>query len=224
MEPMSMKRLMMVAALAVAQSGCVSAQDDAALTFSNALALAGAPGGSCEPDTSKFIGQGSLDVSGGGNYLLFMRVQSSIPTPRIISIGDTPTTVGGENIILNEFVYRYESSPDIGLPEEDSVVTYAVVPPGASGASYLPMNAFGPKALARLNEPGVVPAFPGVSILTYIKARGRVGSTSNAESNEFAFPVQVYASGGSCLPGDVPTGGICSPGQDEPLCEPAPTP
>ncbi|WP_155893311.1 hypothetical protein [Cystobacter fuscus] len=215
-----MKRLMMVAALAVAQSGCVSAQEDAPVVFSNVLALSGSPGGSCAPDTAKFISQGSLDLAGGGNYQMAVRVRSTIPVARTVLVGETPTLVGGESVTLTEFVYRYEASPDLGLPEEERVATNAVVPAGTtSDNSYVPLTAFGPLALEKLRA--AAPAYPGVSVISYIKARGRLGSTSNAESNEFSFPVQVFASDCESKP---LTAGICNFGQDvRSACGPAPT-
>ncbi|ATB42551.1 hypothetical protein CYFUS_008030 [Cystobacter fuscus] len=215
-----MKRLMMVAALAVAQSGCASSQEDAPVLFSNVLALAGSPGGACEPDTSKFISQGSLDVAGGDNYVMAVRVRSTIPAARTILVGDTPTLVGGESITLTEFVYRYESSPELGLPDEDRAATNAVIPAGTTGdSSYVPVNAFGPLALEKLLT--ATPGEPGVSVIVYIKARGRVGSTSNAESNEFSFPVRVFRSL-DCSSNPV-TAGICSFGQDVRTACPPPT-
>ncbi|WP_395838446.1 hypothetical protein [Cystobacter fuscus] len=174
-------------------------------------------------DTSKFISQGSLDLAGGENYLLAMRVRSAIPTSRTVIVGDSPTTVGGSSVTLTEFVYRYESSAELGLPEEETAATYAVVPAGATGDSYVSVNAFGPQAFAKLKESGNVPSeFPGVSVITYIKARGHLGSTSNVESNEFSFPVAVFNS--RCTV----AAGVCRKGQDAatacvPVSSPPPT-
>lgn len=207
-----MKKLMMVAALAVVQSGCVASQEDAPLSFTNALALAGAPGGSCDVDSATFIGQGSLDLAGGGNYRLSMRVESNIPVARTVIIGDTPTTVGGGDVTLAEFVYRYESSEDLGLPEEERTATYAVVPAGTSGDSYVSMYAFGPEAIEALR--GSVTSGSRVSVITHIKARGHLSSTSSVESNEFSFPVVVFSSPG-CAPQRA-NAGVCNPGQDVP--------
>ncbi|WNG29641.1 hypothetical protein F0U62_40805 [Cystobacter fuscus] len=207
-----MKRLTMVAALALAQSGCVTSQEDSPLLFGNVLALEG-----CDPDTSKFISQGSLDVAGGGNYVMAVQARNIIPTSRVIIIGDTPTNVGGSSVTLTEIIYRYESSPELGLPEEDRVATYAVVPAGSGDNSYVPVSAFGPLALEKLRA--VAPASPGVSVISHIKARGRVGSTSNVETNEFSFPVRVFAS----VCSSPATAGVCSPGQDVPTACPAPT-
>ncbi|WP_143177944.1 hypothetical protein [Cystobacter ferrugineus] len=214
-----MKRLMMVAALAVAQSGCVSGQGDAPVLFTNALVLTGSPGQACDVETSQFISQGSLDVSGGGNYVLAMGVRSTVPIGRSVIIGDVPVGVGGESITLTEFVYSYEASPDLGLPEEEIVATYSVIPAGTGGDSYVFVTAFGPQAIEKLRTGA--PGSPGVSVISHVRARGRLGSSSNVESNEFSFPVKVYASGISvpCPTGFV-VGGICNPGQDGPVCVP----
>ena len=219
-----MKRLMMVAVLAVAQSGCVAAQADAPVQLTNALALS-YEDGECSPDTTKFIGQGSLDVRGGENYLLAMRTRNAIPAARAVPIGDTPTTVGGSNITLTEFVYSYQLSVPEGVklpgdfslpgPEEDVVATYVVLPAGSAGdSSYVFVEAFGPKAfaqLSRLNDSGL-PKTTALGIITTIKARGRLGASSNVESNEFSFPVKVFSSP-PCGAAQV-LGGLCRAGQD----------
>ncbi|MFY0580346.1 hypothetical protein ACN28S_44365 [Cystobacter fuscus] len=228
-----MKRLTMVAALALAQAGCVTSQEDSPLLFGNVLALEG-----CEPDTSKFISQGSLDLAGGGNYVMAVQARNIIPTSRVIIIGDTPTNVGGSSVTLTEIVYRYEAPPELGLPEEDRAATYAVVPAGSGNDSYVPVSAFGPLALEALQKWGDKPLknpqddtpynplterHASENVITYIKARGRVGSSSNAETNEFSFPVRVFATP-NC-PSNAVKAGVCSPGQDVPTaCPPTTTP
>jgi hypothetical protein len=215
---MSMKRLMVIAALAVAQSGCVANQSDAPVQFSTAYAL----GSDCTPETGRFVSQGTLDVSGGSNYLLAMKAQNTLPPSRIVVIGDATTTVGGASVILSEYVYTYEAPAVVGLPAEESVATYSVLAPG-SVDGYVLVNAFGPKALEKLNayldagDPDI-----RVGVISTIKARGRLGTSSNVESNQFSFPVSVFSTGysGTCAPGFTPSG-TCNVGQDvQKVCMP----
>ena len=214
-----MKRLMMVATLAMAQAGCVAGQGDAPVQFSQALGLAGAPGEDCTTDTSKFLSQGRLNLSGGSNYLLAMRVRTTIPSARPVTIGGSNTSVGGESVTLTEYVYSYEGPAYLNLPKEETVATYTVLAAGGSTDAYVFLNAFGPQALSKLNASSQVGQEP-VGVISTIKGRGTLGTSSHVESNEFSFPILVTNSG--CTTGTL--GGICNVGQDAACTSAAQTP
>ena len=213
-----MKRLMMVATLAL--SGCVAGQDDSPIQFTSALALSGAPGSECVVDLTRFISRGRLNVADGGNYALAMQVRSLTAATKIQTIGSTIFTVGGETATLNEFVYTYEAPAFLGLPAEETVAIYAVIKPGSTDG-YVFVNAFGPLALAKLRASGQL-SDTAVGVIPTIKARGRLGTSSSFESNEFSFPVSVVNATVSCSGGGT-LSSICSPGQDY-FCAPKTTP
>ena len=148
-----MKRLMMVAVLAVAQAGCVAAQSDSAVQFSSALAQTGL-GSSCTASSDKNVAQGRLDVSGGQNYQLAMHARNTLPAAQSSVVGSTTVNTGGASVVLTEYSYSYQVSPAIsGIPADGDGVaaTYAVLPAGNSDVVVY-LNALGPKLLTRLNN------------------------------------------------------------------------
>lgn len=213
-----MKRLMMVATLAL--SGCVAAQDDSPVQFNSALALSGAPGAECVVDNSRSISRGRLNVADGGNYSMAMQVRSLVAAPKVQTIGGTIFTSSGDAATLSEFVYTYEAPAFLGLPAEETVAVYNVIKAGSSDG-YVFVNAFGPQALAKLRSSGQL-SDTAVGVIPTIKARGRLGTSSNFESNEFSFPISVVNATVSCSGGGT-LSSICNPGQDY-FCVPKTTP
>lgn len=225
-----MKRLMVMAALAVAPLACVANQGDTPIRFLNARGLEFDPASGCTGSEDTFITQGNFDVSGGQNYLLAMSVETNTFQQPII-IGQEPFAGEGlGDITLNELVYSYEVSPAgiVTLPadEDDRVSIYAVFRPETDpGESYLFVRTFGPKALAQLQSMAVNSP---VTVLTTVEARGRLSGGQSVESNRFTFPITVVNSGyvpstGTCALGGTPAvSGVCAiVGQDSRIC-PAP--
>ena len=205
-----MKQLMVMTALAL--SGCVAAQEDAPVQFTSAVAVAGAPGTACTADTAKLLSRGRLNLVGGGNYTLAMQVRSTIPSSRSIIVGGTSVNVGGETATLTELVYSYEGPANLALPAEETVATYTVLK-AASSESTVFLSAFGPKALTSLlnaADSGRVTDTP-VGIIATIKARGRLGTTGNLESNEFSFPLSIV---NAPCPAGQTLSSICNAGQE----------
>lgn len=225
-----MKRLMVIAALAVAPLACVANQGDMPIRFLNARALEFEPAEGCTGSEEAFITQGDFDPSGGQNYLLAMSVETNT-FAQPITIGQEPFSGSGlGDITLSEIVYSYEVAPAgvVTLPadEDDRVSLYAVFRPETDPEeSYLFVRAFGPKALTLLQNMAVNSP---VTVLTTIEARGRFSSGQDVRSNKFTFPVTVVNSGyvpsnGTCALGGAPNvAGVCAiAGQEFRIC-PAP--
>ncbi|MCY1081138.1 hypothetical protein [Archangium lansingense] len=225
-----MKRLMAIAALAVTPLACVANQGDNPVRFVQARALDFDDTEGCTGNEDAFITEGNLDISGGSNYLLAMSVETNT-FQQPITIGQEPFSGEGlGDITLNEVVYSYQASRSgVSLPadEVDRVSIYAVFRPETDPEeSYMFVRAFGPQALTRLASTITFGAEP-VTILTTVKARGRLSGGQVVESNKFTFPVTVVNSGytpgvggaaGTC-PVGTPRNGVCAiPGQDIRIC------
>ncbi len=211
-----MKRLMVVAALAASSVACVANQGDAPIRFLSAGALRD-EGGSCSLADDKYVSAGALDLSGGNSYLLGLRLETN-NTPQQISVGGEVFSGGGlSDITLNEVILTYESQPSVPLPREERIPIYTVFRPGTAEGSYMLVFTLGPEAIARLQ--GVGPE--GVTVLSTIKARGRMSSGQPVETNEITFPVFVFESGagpGACTPPQRVVSRCGYIGQDGPVC------
>ncbi|HYO66179.1 MAG TPA: hypothetical protein VEU33_08860 [Archangium sp.] len=221
-----MKRLMAIAALVLGQAGCVANQGDAPVRFLDALSLTFEEGVGCTPADDFVIGTGSLDLSGGQNYLMAMSVETNNSVQSITINQEEFAGQGLNDITLNELVYSYEFQPNAGSPsvtvpadEEDRVPLYRVLRPGTSAdESFVFMNAFGPKMLEALRTGFTSPDQRG-TVYTTIKARGRLSSGQTVDSNKFQFPVTVYETNfGYCPLGEIPLGTCQRAGQDAPGC------
>ncbi len=222
-----MKRVMAIAALALAPLGCVANQGDAPVRFLSARALEFQEGQGCTASEEFFINEGSLDISGGQSYLLALSVETNT-FQQPITIGQEPFSGEGlGDITLNEIVYSYEFQPLLGsgtvsltLPadEEDRIAYYGVFRPETDPEeSFTFVRGLGPQALAALRT-AITPG-TGVTVLSTIKGRGRLSGGQTVESNEFTFPITVYASGLTYCPvGQIPAGTCGIPGQDAPGC------
>jgi len=220
-----MKRLMAIAALALAPVGCVANQGDAAVRFLDSRALTFEEGTGCVPSDDFVIGTGSLDLSGSDNYLLAMSVETNNSTQSITINQEEFAGPGLSDITLTEFIYSYQfepiaGSPSVTLPadDEDRVAVYRVLRPGTNAdESYVFMNAFGPKASAALKSS--ISVGSSGTVFTTIKARGRLSGGQIVESNKFTFPVTVRATGFTyCPAGQIPSGTCGRPGQDVAGC------
>ncbi|MFY0529285.1 hypothetical protein ACN28I_41010 [Archangium gephyra] len=210
-----MKRLMAIAALALAPLGCVANQGDAPIRFLWARALVFEEGIGCTASDDFVITEGTLDISGGQNYLLAMSVETNT-FQQPITIGQEPMSGEGlGDITLNEYIYSYEFQPllnsgavSLTLPadEVDRLAAYAVFRPETDPEeTYTFVRAFGPGALDALRN-AITPG-TAVTVLSTIKARGRLSGGQVVESNAFTFPVTVISSGfGGCADGEFASG------------------
>jgi hypothetical protein len=210
-----MKRLMVIAALAVAPLACVANQGDAPVRFIHARAL----DPDCKIVEDSYVSSGSLDVSGGQNYRLVLAVETNTSTQQITIGQEIFSGNGLGDITLNELIYSYESQPSGAVPEEERVPIYAVYRPGTDAQeSTFTVGGFGPQALDRLKG---LPVDASVTVLSTIKGRGVMSGGQIVESNEITFPITVVNSGfvpgtpPKC-PGDRPgtPAGLCVLGQD----------
>jgi hypothetical protein len=215
-----MKRLMAIAAalaLAAPLGGCVANQGDAPIRFLWVRALEFQEGVGCVGSEERIITEGVLDIAGGFNFPMPVSVETNT-FQQPITIGQEPFSGEGlGDITLNEVVYSYQFQPVIGsapvsltLPadEADRVAYYGVFRPETDpDESYTFIGALGPGALDALYR-SITPGM-AVTVLSTIKARGRLSGGQPVESNEFTFPVTVVNSGFStCAEGEVPSG-IC---------------
>ena len=190
-----MKRLMVLATLAASVTGCVANQGDAPVRFLGVRSLESQSGGCSLGDFQ--LAQGSLDVSGGGTYLIGVNIETNtIPRPIIIN-NETFSSGGLNDINLQEVVLTYQSEPSLPLPAEDRIPFYAVFRPGTTGEdSYALMYAIGPNALAVLSDPASLPVGgPPVTVMATIKAVGLFSGGMPVETNSITFPIIVRNSG-----------------------------
>jgi hypothetical protein len=189
---MSMKRLMVLATLAASVTGCVANQGDAPVRFLGARALKSESGGCGLADLQ--LAQGSLDISGGGSYLLGVNVETNNISQPIVINGETFSGPGLSDINMREVVLTYQSQPSITLPMEERIPYYAVFRPGTSSTgSFALMYAIGPKALEALRAS--VGVGETVTVLSTIKAVGQFSGGAPVETNKITFPIVVYNSG-----------------------------
>lgn len=189
-----MKRLMMLATLAASVTGCVANQGDAPVRFLGARALESQSGACGLADFQ--LAQGSLDVSGGGSYLLGVNVETNTGTRTIIINNEVFSGEGLSDVNLQEVVLTYQSQPVLALPE-DRIPFYAVFRPGTTGdESFALMYAIGPNALKVLRDPAVLPVgAPPVTLLATVKAVGKFSGGMPVETNAITFPIIVRNSG-----------------------------
>ncbi len=187
-----MKRLMVIAALAVAPLACVNHQGDASVRFLGAVALR-SESGRCVPVSDAYTTEGFIDLAAGTNYLLGMAVETNTYQQDISIGGEIFADEGLGDITLTELVYTYASSdPSLSLPEEDRVPIYAVFRPQTDPEeSYILFDGFGPEAYNRVRA-WMASNRSQVTVLSTIKARGYLSGGQNVESNIFTFPITAF--------------------------------
>lgn len=224
-----MKRLMAIAALALAPLGCVANQGDAPVRFLDARALTFNEATGCTGSDSLVISRGSLDVAGGEGYLLAMSVETNNTQQPIVINQEVFSGEGLGDIILDEIVYSYEfqasvTGVSVTLPadEEERLPLYRVLRPGTDPeGTYVFMNALGPKAIEALRTsiPVTTPLRSQGIVYSTLKLRGRLSGGQPVESNKFTFPISVENSGLTyCPAGQFPVGTCQIPGQDAAGC------
>jgi hypothetical protein len=210
---MSMKRLLVLATLAVSVTGCVANQGDAPVRFLGVRSLKSESGGCSLGDLQ--LGQGSLDVSGGGTYLLGVNVETNNTQQSIIVGGEEFAGPGLSDINLREVVLTYQSEPSLTFPVEERLPFYAVLRPGTSGeGSFALLYAIGPEALAVLQQS--VAVGQTVTLLTTIKGVGLFSGGAPVETNKITFPIIVRNSGFNPLNNTCPAAGQTPLGYEGP--------
>jgi hypothetical protein len=222
---MSMKRLMMIAALVASSVGCVSNQGDAPIRFLGTRELT--PGSdSCSlGDRQRTSGQ--LDISSGNSYLLGLSIETNTVQQETRVNGIPVSGPGLSDITLTEIILSYETDASVALPTEERLPYYAVFRPQSSGDSFALFYILGPKALEALVDSVDDP----VTVFVTVKGRGRMSGGQVVETNEITFPINLINSGfdpesGTCFDGQpVNIEGPCGNyGQDMGrICRPATT-
>jgi hypothetical protein len=224
---MSMKRLMMIAALAASSVGCVANQGDAPIRFLGTRELTSGSDSCSLGDRQRTSGQ--LDISSGNSYLLGLSVETNTVEQETRVNGIPVSGSGLSDITLTEVILTYDSEPSLSLPKEERLPYYAVFRPESSGDSFALFYVIGPKALEVLGDN--VAEGDTVTVFATIKARGRMSGGQIVETNEITFPINVISSGfdpesGTCGDGvPVTLPGPCGNyGQDMGrICRPAST-
>lgn len=225
-----MKRLLVLATLAASVTGCVADQGDAPVRLLGVRSLSGTAAQCTLGDTQQ--AQGSLDISGGGTYVMGVNVETINAAQPVVVNGETFSGPGLGDVNLRELVLTYESEPSLSLPAEERIPYYAVFRPQTAGAdSFALLYAIGPEALAELQRS--VPVGTTVTLLSTVKAVGKFSGGATVETNEITYPIIVRNSGynratNTCpVAGQQPVGllGPCDqPGQDTGLICRVPTP
>jgi hypothetical protein len=187
---MSMKRLMMIAALAASLVGCVANQGDAPIRFLGTRELTSGSD-SCGLGDRQLT-SGRLDISSGNSYLLGLSVETNTVEQETSVNGIPVGGAGLSDITLTEIVLSYDSEPSLALPKEESIPYYAVFRPETSGDSFALFYVLGPKALTVLQES--VTSDAAASVLVTVKGRGRMSGGQVVETNEITFPITVSSS------------------------------
>jgi hypothetical protein len=208
-----MKRAMLMAALLLAQVSCVGG-GDSAVRLLHARVLKEEAGACSLSEVS--ITQGTLDVSGGRNYLLGINIESNLADPTL-AVGNVDFNSRGHNdVILNELVLSYRTEPSVALPQEESIPVYLLLRAESNEQSFLVFPAIGPQAFAQLR--GAVGLGQQVTLIITVKARGEMGGKQGTvETNAMSFPIVLLNSGFDSFTGTCPSGGQPVPGE---ICRP----
>lgn len=204
-----MKRLLISALLVTSGTACVEANRPVQLLGAGPLD----PGTCALASETAELYAGELNFNLGKQYTVAFKFFSPLST----EADDRRTDFYAEEIVL-----RYESiNPDVTFKEESKLI-YAVVQPETDGI--IRVDLIGNEARKTL-ETSIPPA-PGVmTLLPYVRLKGRLSSGGEVETNEVRFPIDVFR-GESCpentepvAPPDAPCG---FPGQDGngALCRP----
>ncbi len=199
-----MKRWMVLATLAASVTGCVANQGDAPVRFLGARVLKSEAAGCGLGELQ--LAQGTLDVSGGGSYLLGVNVETNNISQPIVINGEVFSGPGLSDINMREMVLTYQSQPSLTLPTEERIPFYAVFRPGTTGTgSFALLYAIGPKALEALQAS--VAVGETVTVLATLKAVGQFSGGAPVETNKITFPIIVYNSGFNPQTGTCPVAG-----------------
>jgi hypothetical protein len=181
-----MKRLLLIAILAASTSACVEGNNPVQLL--DAVPL--------DPKTcdraNVSITRGRLNFNVNTSYIMTFTLFSPL---------EAQEGTGGNDFYGEEIVLNYESlNPKVDFKEEIRPV-YFLVEAGADDG-FISMDLIGTEARKRLE--GVVPSSPdAMTLLVYMKIKGKLASGNAAETNEVRYPIEITRAG-SCPAGQEP--------------------
>ncbi|NOK02020.1 MULTISPECIES: hypothetical protein [Myxococcus] len=190
-----MKNFYLAVPLALAMSGCVDNPPD--IQIFNAFI----PDVSCAANvTGPSSGGGSLDISTSPRYLTALTVRSGVSSTEVI-VEEGPITGGGDAaaVYVTHVELTYETLGTGPTLDPDIYPSHFAIPSTSSTNSVLVIDLLGANARqALLNQLAVG---SGVSLNVRVKLTGKTVTGSKAESNEIAYPVNVFSSGFTCPAG-----------------------
>jgi hypothetical protein len=208
MESTPMKRLLIIAVLAASASACVDANRPVQL-----LGAFPVNATDCKVATDKGeLSGGRLNFNYGKQYTVAFKYISPL-----VAEDDER----GNDFYAEEVLLRYESrNPETTFKEESRLI-YTVVQPAVAGE--IRVDLIGTEASKTLESS--IPAPPErMTLLAFVKIKGRLSSGADVETNEVRYPIEIYR-GDSCptgtVPGLDPAAPCATPGQDEnpPICK-----
>jgi hypothetical protein len=177
----------------------------------------GMGGAECNLQTDIGISRGRLDASGGGDYILVLRVASDLDNAYTIQSnrGVDLTPVSVRNFNFDQVALTYRSiNPSITF-EAETIPATGTVPPGEAEA-LVSTDIIGDKAAARLRDMLTDPTVT-TQLTVNIQLRGHLESGETVQSNTVSFPIEVTTTNAACTePGNVTRSGPCGSrgGQD----------
>ena len=197
------KRLSILIAAALAVPGCVT---DQPLLVTGIHSLDPQNKGTCTASNLQ-QGGGSLDLAGGGSYLMAIDLQNDLE-PNLDTKGDMTVLETGlhrNTVLLDTVTYTYTSVPTVTFVQESLPVTFSIPPsagsPNAFHITRFPL--FNRKALEKLysvldgttNTNGVLDVR---DVKVKIVFSGSVVSGGRISSTPITYPIAVYNSGFTC--------------------------
>ncbi len=211
---MSMKNLVLVAAMAAAAAGC--ADDLRPLQVGAARPL----DRECTADENIQRPVGALDIALRANYLIAFEVSSQLSADDV-QVGEDTVVRGTRNdFIVQEVEFSYTSEP-AGAFVAERLPLHAVIKAETTSLMNIPLIA--PKAYTALST--LVDTHEVVRLMATFRLKGKLASGLEAESSEVTFPITVFNTRFSACPAGTvlqhtgPCGGL--PGQDEATIDPA---
>jgi hypothetical protein len=199
---MSMKTILLVA-IAFVGSACIT---DQPLLVTRISSLDPDRKGLCMASPDLGISHGSLDLAGGGTYLLEFGITNDLDNQG--GEQTLETGVHRNTVNLDTVTYTYTSVPAITFAQESTPIAFILPPTGLQqGKSFIRSSIFNRKALETLlgelpgtNANGVVDVR---EVKVKVVFSGSVVSGGRISSVPVSFPVTVYNSGFTCpTPGD----------------------
>lgn len=192
-----MNKLLLLAATALIASGCVS---DSPLFITGVFPMDPKCSGVPENDKT-LLGSGNLDLSGGGSYLLIVKLKNDLDGT-LDTKADSMTLVSGKHrntVNIDSMSITYTTAPaSIVLDPETVPITLVIAPADFVNVG---VNLFGPNASKKIATS--LPANGDrLDLRAKIEFRGNIVSGGRLASTPISFPVSIYRSGFTCPAGE----------------------
>ena len=192
------KPALIISLVAMALCACVT---DSPLLVSKISALDSLPKDTCKATT--LAGGGSLDLAGGGSYVLEIELLNDLDST-LDTMGGTQTLVTGmqrNTVILDQVTFTYSSVPTVAFSQEATPLAYPVPP---NGKIQIRTGILNRKAIEKLMMELPPPAAGSTApletrdIRVKIVFSGSIVSGGRLSSVPISYPIHVFNSGFSC--------------------------